>query len=237
MNQTYQSTTATYTTNLRDQIELYYQNPFPEEFDFYTENEDIKEKFISKFVDYYYFRDLEWEQFAVFKHHLKALLNLNMPHYKVMYDHTISVLDLNNVDITEIINREVVGSGTSKSKSKSDSESDSTATSSTSDKNKVVDHDTPMGKIDLNNLNTHASGVTATDGTGTGSNTSKGKGSSESIGDTENTAMSDEDSVRTLKGYQGSMTYAELKNSLISMFNNIDKIIIEDCEELFLKIY
>lgn len=219
------ATTAKYTTNLRDQLENYVQNPFPEQYDFYTNSEEVKDKFEHKYVDYYYFRDIEYEQFALYKHKLKALLNLIMPKYKQMFELKLDELELNNVDITEIIERDTIGSGTSKSNATSTNDSNS------SNKNKVVDHDTPQGKVNLDQLNRYASGVTGTDGS------DQAHSKSDSSGSSENTATGREDSERRLKGYQGSKTITELRYELLENIVNIDKMIIDECEVLFLNVF
>lgn len=224
-NPTQWETTARYTTNLRDQVELYYSDPFPKDYDFYTNDVEMKKNFEKKFLDHYWFHDTEWEQFSIYIHYLRSKLNEIMPYYKTIHENKINLLELQNVDITEIIKSESSGSGKSKSTGSGNSES------SSSSKGLTKDFDTPQGNVNLDRLGNYVSGLTDNEGSGKGNNTQSNQ--SESEQQAENLV----DTHRTLKGYQGNKTISELKKELIDSFRNIDLMIIEDCKELFLKVY
>lgn len=227
MNQvnTQWETTAIYTTNFRDCKELYQYEIFPDEYDFYTDDENIRKKFESKFFNFYYMNDLAWDQLSIWKHYFKNHMEIENIRYKNMFEMKMQELELNNVDIKEIIQRINEGEGTS------ENTTDSESTGVNENDSNVRDYDTPQGRINPANLDGHISGLTSTDNTQNSSSTGKSKGSS------FNTAINQEDTERHLKGYQGSKTISELKHELLNVIINIDKEIIKDCKKLFLNVW
>lgn len=222
---TQRETTAIHTTNFRDCRELYHFDIFPDEYDFYTSDPEVKKKFEEKLFNYYYMNDLAWDQISIWKHYFKNLMAIENVRYKQIFNAKINELELFNVDIKEVIGRINEGEGSSTSLS------DSESTGSSTGDNTTRDYDTPQGRIDPNKMDGHISGVTSADQKGTSMSSGSAKGT------TENFAKNKEDTERTLKGYQGSKTMSELKKELLSVIINLDKQIINDCNKLFLNVW
>ena len=222
---TQKQTTAIHTTNFRDCKELYHFDIFPDDYSFYSDDILIKRDFEDKFFNYYYMSDLAWDQISIWKHYFKNHMMIENVKYKQMYDLKVDELDLSNVDIKELTSSINEGEG------ESESESDSVSTGSSKNDGTVHDYDTPQGNINLNNIAGYVSGISETANTGSSSNTGS------ALGKSKNKAKNEEDTTRSLKGYQGQKTVSELKKELLNVIINIDKQIIEDCEKLFLNVW
>ena len=169
--------------------------------------------------------DLAWDQLSIWKHYFKNLMEIENVRYKNMFEMKMQELELINVDINEIIQRMNEGEGSS------ENTTDSESSGVNENDSNVKDYDTPQGRINPNNMEGHISGLTSTDNTQNSSSKGKSKGSS------FNKDTNQEDTERTLQGYQGSKTLSELKYELLNVIVNIDKEIIKDCKKLFLNVW
>ena len=192
-------------------------NVFDFDYDFY--DEVLKPIFEVKFKDYYRFHEIGFETVERFQHNLKAKLNLIMPYYKQLYETELASKDINfllNKDLKETFIRDIEGNDTSNNVSSTVAKSDSIS------KESYLDN----GNADLS----------LTDGlTGISSNGSTGDTQSKS--DITASNKSTEKTELISQGNIGITSSAELLQKWRDTIINIDKMIIEDCKDLFMQIY
>lgn len=196
---------------------------------FYT-GED-KKNFEKKVIDHYYFRQIGQETPGRFLHYFQSRIREIMPYYIRMYESVKLMDDLenpfDNVDVTETFEEETTGQSIAQSTGQSSGTDNRTSEGS----NEHRFSNTPQGTIDnLDNYMTEASRDNAnnTDTFNTSAESS-GESSSESSGTVKHTL--------TRKGNQGVNTYAhdimEYRKSLI----DVDMMIINNLQDLFLGVY
>ena len=162
-------------------------------------------------LNYYLESEIGVETPALFKRLLNDRMKLIMNKYNVMYQAQVELLktDLfNNVNLTESY--------------KGNSESNST--SSGNGKNRRLYQDTPQGKINMNDLNTNQ--VYATDYSIDQSDTTN------NINDESTSGY-----VKRIIGNNGGMYNVDIFNKYINSFNNIDMLIINELQDLFMGIF
>ena len=208
---------AKYTIELNTLLKDDKFNVFDFDYDFY--DEVLKPIFEVKFKDYYRFYEIGFETVERFQHNLKAKLNLIMPYYKQLYQTELASKDINfllNKDLKETFIRDIEGNDTSNNVSSTVAKSDSIS------KESYLDN----GNADLS----------LTDGlTGISSNGSTGDTQSKSDSTTSN--KSTEKTELISQGNIGITSSAELLQKWRDTIINIDKMIIEDCKDLFMLIY
>ena len=203
---------ATYTIDIYTLL----KNPNFKLFDFNYSfyDEQHKEEFEEKFINYYMFNEIGFETVKRFKHYLKEKLNRIAPYYEQLYKTELRCLEgdidfMLNKDLHETIN--VKDKNTSKSKTN--------ATSNTLNKESYLDNGN--ASLDL------------TEGNLTGVNSSDGNGITESDMTGENEQLTELIS----KGNIGVTSSAELLKQWRQVLINIDEMIIEECRDLFMMIY
>lgn len=182
------------------------------DFDYPTYYEgDAKKEFEQKVIDHYYFRQIGQETTGRWLHYFRARIREIMPYYIQMY-RTVEIMNeiedpFGNVDIVEKFKQTTKGTGSSTSKANSDST------------HRYAN--TPQGRIE--NIDTHI-----TEATKDGANSSS-----------QSTASNNEtvEHEYTKKGNQGVNTYAhdmiEFRGSII----DVDMMIINDLNDLFILVY
>ena len=224
---------------------------------YYTGEE--KKEFEKKVIDHYYFRQIGQETVGRFLHYFRSRIREIMPYYIRMYESVKLMDDLenpfDNVDVVETFEEETTGqaSGTSNgtqsgSQTTKQSGTESTShndTKTTTDNKEHRFSNTPQGSISnldsymteaskdsdssSETVNGSASGTSSSDTSVNSSGESSGTSSSESSGSTKHTL--------TRKGNQGVNTYAhdimEYRQSLI----DVDMMIINNLQDLFLGVY
>ena len=208
---------AKYTIELNTLLKDNKFNVFDFEYDFYDET--LKPIFETKFKDYYRFHEIGFETVERFQHNLKAKLNLIMPYYSKLYETEIASKDINfllNKDLKETFIRDIQGSDTSNNVSSTVAKSDSLS------KESYLDN----GNADLS----------LTDGlTGVSSNGSTGDTQSKSDSTASN--KSTEKTELISQGNIGITSSAELLQKWRDTIIDINKMIIDDCNDLFMRIY
>ena len=208
---------AKYTIELNTLLRNEKFNTFDFEYDFY--DKDLKPIFEMKFNDYYRFHEIGFETVERFQHNLKAKLNLIMPYYSELYRTQLEAKNINfllNKDLKETFIRDIQGSDTSNNVSSTVAKSDSIS------KESYLDN----GNADLS----------LTDGlTGVSSNGSTGDTQSKSDSTANN--KSTEKTELISQGNIGITSSAELLQKWRDTIINIDKMIIEECKDLFMQIY
>lgn len=185
-------------------------------FDFGLQNypifdESYRSTLNSNILNYYFESEIGVETPALFKRLLNDRMALIMNKYNVLYQAQRELLNhdlLNNVNLTETYT------------GGSESESESTTTG----KNQRLYQDTPQGKINISDLDVNE--VYATDYT-----LDKNTGGS-SINDNSTSNY-----IKSIVGNNGIMYNVDVFNKFISNFANIDKLIINELEDLFMGIF
>ena len=203
---------ATYTIDIYTLL----KNPNFKLFDFNYSfyDEQHKEEFEEKFINYYMFNEIGFETVKRFKHYLKEKLNRIAPYYEQLYKTELRCLEgdidfMLNKDLHETINV----------RDKNSSKSKTNATSNTLNKESYLDNGN--ASLDL------------TEGNLTGVNSSDGNGITESDMSGENEQLTELIS----KGNIGVTSSAELLKQWRQVLINIDEMIIEECRDLFMLIY
>lgn len=216
---------ARYTIELRD-IENCICYLFPKGFPFYTDSEELRKNFIQKFYDEYMFREIGFETAERFKISLLGKLNKIMPYYTQLYHTELESKDINfllNKDLVETFEREVSGS------SEINSNSTSNATGTTASNSNDIMYDTPNTRIeDMTKYPTQGSqgennATTSSNGTSTSNQTGENT-------QTEKTSL-------TSKGNIGITSSAQLLKEWREVIINIDEMILNDLEDLFMLLF
>ena len=215
---------AKYTIELRALNNPPFFKLFDFEYDFYEESK--KEQFEQKFIDFFYMREIEHATAEEFKHELRTKLNLIAPYYKQLYETELKSKNIEfllNKDLKETFIREV----------ESDTEINSNFSNESTGKTKVetlsTTNDTPQNKID--DLDKYISSA------------SKDKNSSDTLSEdngessTQNSNTAREETTLISKGNIGTTSSAQLLRDWRDVLINIDMMILEECEELFFKLF
>ena len=215
---------AKYTIELRALNNPPFFKLFDFKYDFYEESK--KEQFEQKFIDYFYMREIEHATAEEFKHELRTKLNLIAPYYKQLYETELKSKNIEfllNKDLKETFIREV----------ESDTESLSNFNNESSGKAKVetlsTTNDTPQNRID--DLDKYISSASKDKNTSDTSSSDNGS----SISQNSNSAK--EETTLISKGNIGTTSSAQLLRDWRDVLINIDMMILEECEELFFKLF
>ena len=209
---------SSYTLELRHIHQTF--KVFNFDYDFYTDSDIIKSKFEQKFIDEYYFHEIGQETVARFQHRLRTRLNKIMPYYKQLYDTELAAKDINfllNKDLTETFERVVTG--------ESSSINDLTVSDQGETNNKESNIENGNASLELEN----------------GSLTNVSKTSLINNTNSNNTSRdnTNQNEITTLKsqGNIGITSSAELLDKWRSVIINIDQMIIDACDDLFMQVY
>ena len=216
---------ARYTIELRD-IENCICYLFPKNFPFYTDNEDLRQNFLQKFYDEYMFREIGFETVERFKRSLLGKLNKIMPYYTQLYHTELESKNINfmfNKDLIETFEREV--SGTSEVNSNSTTNATGTSTANSND----IMYDTPNSRIDdITKYPTQGS-----QGENNATSSSNATSSNNQTG--ENTQT--EKTSLISKGNIGIKSSAQLLKEWREVIINIDEMILNELEDLFMLLF
>lgn len=166
-----------------------------------------------KILNHYYNNEIGFETPELFKFYLNNKLNEIMPYYNTLYEN-LKLYDnnlMNNVNLKEVLNRETANNVSSQSKSSTDTRN--------------LYQDTPQGSLketDIDNLK-YATNLTLNDSNITDNATSQGDGT--------------ENYIKTIVGNNGNKYTYELLNELKNGILNIDMMIIDDLNELFMGVF
>lgn len=167
----------------------------------------------TKILNHYYNNEIGFETPELFKFYLNNKLNEIMPYYNTLYEN-LKLYDNNlmsNVNLKEVLNRETANNVSTKSNSKTDTRN--------------LFQDTPQGSLKETNIDNlrYATNLTLNDSNITDNTSSLGDGT--------------ENYVKTIIGNNGSKYTYELLNELKNAILNIDMMIINDLNELFMGVF
>lgn len=176
-------------------------------------DDNYRQTLNQKILNHYYNNEIGFETPELFKFYLNNKLNEIMPYYNTLYEN-LKLYDNNlmsNVNLKEVLNRETANNVSSQSNSSTDTRN--------------LYQDTPQGSLketDIDNLK-YATNLTLNDSNITDNATSQGDGT--------------ENYIKTIVGNNGSKYTYELLNELKNGILNIDMMIIDDLNELFMGVF
>lgn len=181
-----------------------------------------------KILDHYQFREIGFETPGLFAWFLNVKLREIMPYYNQLYESaTLTFNPLHNFETTEESTRTVEGTSVSSGDSESNMENASTANG------KAVSSDTPQGMLSFENIAANkyatAANLDETKADATGKNTT--------VQNSENTLNNVDAYIRTVRGNNGSASFASLLKEYRTTLLNVDMMVIRELETLFMSIY
>lgn len=186
-------------------------------------DENYRSVLNQKILYHYYENEIGFETAPLFRFYLKQKLNEIMPYYNELYKAQTKLINndllLNNVNLTEKLE------GSNKTETLSNSKSTNNGTS----KNKNLYQDTPQGTISQTDIDsqTWATNLTLdkneTNNTINDTNSSSGSGTNNYI--------------KTIIGNNGGKFNIDILNDIKNNLMNIDLMIIDDLNELFMQIF
>ena len=194
-------------------------------------DEAYRETLNNNILNYYLESEIGVETAELFKRLLNDRMQLIMPKYNKMYLAQDELLEngiIGNVHLTETLDRD-----TTTTSNQADSGT-GTQTGSSTSSNKNLYQDTPQGSISMQTLdaaNVYATNVTLDN---TGSNSTVTDTSSSTRNFTNNGT---DDYVKTIIGNNGRKYNVDVFNDLVSKLKNIDMLIINELEDLFMGVF
>lgn len=212
---------AKYTIELRTIYEDTNFKLFDFDYDLYDNN--VKSLFEKKFFEYFYFDEIGQPTIQRFKHMLKSKLHMIMPYYKQLYETELRCKEIDfmlNKDLTETFIREI--------ENNSNGNTSINSSGSNNNTNLSLHSDTPQSKLTLEIEKYMSSGDKDTsNSTYNDSNTSTNNIINNGIEKTELTS----------KGNIGVTSSAELLQKWRNVLINIDELIFNDMQDLFMQVY
>ena len=211
---------------------------FTFDYEFYSDNVQDKETFEKLFVSHFYFREIGFETPERFKMKLQAKLNLIMPYYRQLalteWDKVRSIEQMmESKNLTETTEHIQSIQGNSETQSNQSSSSNATQNTTSSNESKASNLADGVSQSSLDDGYLTASGKTEqTDNTQT---ESSGTGSQTLTGNNEQQLT--EKTTFTSNGDIGIQTPAYAIAEWRKIIINLNQLIINECEDLFMKIY
>ena len=247
-----------------DDVNTVIQNAIPKifSFDWPIFDESYRNVLETKILKHYYTREIGLETYGLWKLKLDTKLNEIMPYYNQLYKSAL--LDFNplyDIDITR--NHTGKKTGTEALKGNVDingqvlvdnhgnvnTTDDTTVANTTTSENIDKFSATPQGAIDNLRNEKYLTNARMVNDTNTSNGTTTGKTdtSTDSTTDTttntttttnnSTTINNTEDYLETVKGKQGTQSYASLIMEFRETFLNIDMMVIDDLSDLFMNIW
>ena len=177
-------------------------------------------------IDYYYMYEIGFETPALFKHYLNATMNAIMPKYNALFVAQEEILEnpLGNVNLTETLERNINIDGEFTGQSSGEN------TGSSTNNMKNLYQDTPQGSLSSTDIDNqkYATNMTLNKNSVSNSNTASTSSSNTESRETV------EDYTKNLIGSNGKKTNAETYSKLISGFESVNMLIINELEDLFM---
>ena len=197
--------------------------------------DEAKKEFEQKVIDHYFTRQIGQETVGRWLHYFRTRIREIMPFYIQLYESEELMKSVENpfeaYDLREEYTETVSGSESSSNTSDTSTSGTNSENQTTSNTNKF--HDTPQGSIE--NLGDYLTNATLDNGTnqtqGTSSATGSVTASGESEHDTERTY------TLTRKGNIGVQPLGVEIEAYRKALINIDMMIINELNDLFLKVY
>lgn len=195
-------------------------------------NETYRNTLNNNILNYYYESEIGVETAELFKKLLNDRMMLIMPKYNLMYQAQEELIESENL-LGNVNLREVMDKDTTASLNQDDSGTASQTGSSTAN-NKNLYQDTPHGSISMETLNSQ--NVYATNFT-IDQNTNSSTVTDTSSSSREQEAAGTENYVKTIMGNNGRKYNVDVFNNVVANLKNIDMLIINELDDLFMGIF
>lgn len=184
----------------------------------------------TKIIKHFYTREIGEETYGLWKLRLDEKLNLIMPYYNQLYENTLTKYSVfTNMDYTE--NYEKTGKD---ERNKTDnSKTNSTSSGTNAVNGHVYSNDTPHGildQVEAGKYLTNAEFTTNNSTTGDTTDTTANVTTNENVNTSENY-------LKNIVGNNGSKYQYEILKEIRETFINIDAMIIEELEPLFMSLW
>lgn len=235
---------ANYTMTINECLNNPLTPLFNFDYPFYIDDAEAKAKFEEKFMLYYWNCEIGFETFARFQKALQSRLTIKMPYYQQLYETELASKEINfllNKDLHETFTREIdtenETSGTNSTQQTSTNESSLNQEGTTTNTHKESSIRDGVSTSSL--VDGYLTGMSSDNGsnstTGT-SNSSDNLTSEGTLTQSENGKTVEKTDLLS-QGNIGVTSSAELLQKWREVLINIDEIIIEDCRDLFMRIY
>ncbi len=176
-------------------------------------NESYRKILNNNILNYYFENEIGFETAELFKFYLNNTMQLIMPKYNEMYKAQEKALEniLGNVNLIENSTRK--------------NQNDINTTSASNSKNKNLFQDTPQGQLDFTELENQQWATNYTMNNGNINDNSESHGNN------------NEEYTRTVKGNNGNKYNIELLEDIKNKLTNIDMLIINELNDLFMQIF
>lgn len=190
-----------------------------------------REKLNKKILNHYYNDEIGFETAELFKFYLNQKMEEIMPYYNTLYNAQNTALTnlYNTPEIIELINNENIKNGNMEQ----NTSNNDTSNSSSNSENKGLYQDTPQGKINLSDLTDQKWATNAT------LNKNETKDQSETNSNSRNEIINNENqNNKTERKISGNTNdyYIDILNRIHNNLLNIDLLIINELQDLFMGI-
>ena len=210
-------------------------------------DENYRQTLNNNILYHYYENEIGFETAPLFRFYLNQKLNEIMPYYNELYKAQRKLINenllLNNVNLTESLTghntKNDASNGTLNTTSQNTSTSTSTNTGSSNSKN--LFQDTPQGQISNTQIDaqTWATNLTLDSNSTSNSISDNTSTSGTAQNTTKNTLNSTgtNDYIKTIIGNNGGKFNIDILNDIKNNLMNIDLMIINDLNDLFMQIF
>lgn len=192
------------------------------DFDYEFYDNSLKPIFERKFFEHYYFDEIGFPTIQKFKHMLKAKLYLIMPYYKQLYN-----IEMQSINIDFLLQKDLKETFIREIKNSSNMNGNISSNGNNNSENININSDTPQSKID--DIEKYMS------------NASKDKAinsyNDSNISSTDTSSNGYEKTEFSSKGNIGVTSMATLVEKWREILINIDEMILNDLQDLFMQVY
>ena len=194
-------------------------------------DENYRETLNNNILHHYYENEIGFETAPLFRFYLNQKLNEIMPYYNELYKAQKKLIDenllLNNVNLTEQL------SGTNTNATTTTNNSTSQSTNSGTSNNKNLFQDTPQGQISNTEIDNQTWATNLTLDRNTTNNTINDTSTNSGSANTNATNSY----LKTIIGNNGGKFNIDILNNIKNNLMNIDLMIINNLNELFMQIF
>ena len=238
-------TVASYTMTIAEMMNSsLIEHIFPSQYDFYVDDERMRKAFEDKFIRHFYYREIGFESPFMFIQKLETHLLINMPYWKQLYETELESRNINfllNKDLHETFIREIdsenqtTGTNATQQNTNSSNTISQNGTSSNTHMESTIRDGVSVSSLSEGYLTGVSSDNSTTSSTGNSNSSDdiKTKGTLSQTGNEKSV----EKTELLSQGNIGITSSAQLLKEWRDVLINMDEIIIESCNDLFLKIY
>lgn len=212
------------------------------DFDFPIFDENYRSVLETKILKHYYTREIGFETVGLWKHFMAVRLNEIMPKYNKLYEaESLEFNPFDNMDYKETYEGEGSGtnSGTDTGSISEDISDNRTSERDWDDTSMDKFADTPQGAVTNLTNNTYLTNARQIDRSGNDDvDEDYTRDRDVSTSNTRSGRFSNTDEyLRHFKGYNGSRTFSELLMAFRETFINVDLMVIEELNDLFMGVW